>query len=105
MVILRIGTAFEHYDVLNKKMKKTILTICIFFTGLIALADGTGNDSNKSEVKPNASITQNAKSFNVGGLKACTVEFDDSDAVVEYIAQAKAETKITSSTGKKSNIK
>ena len=46
-------------------MKKILLTICIIFTGLIALADGTGKDKKKSEVKPTASITQNAKCVTV----------------------------------------
>ena len=86
-------------------MKKTILTICIIFTGLIALADGTGNDKKKSEVKPTASITQDTKSFNVGGLKACTAEFDDSDAVAEYVAPVKKESKVLTSVETKSKNK
>ncbi|MBT8327391.1 MAG: hypothetical protein KJP21_06685 [Bacteroidia bacterium] len=86
-------------------MKKSILLFCIIFTGLAALAEGNGKDEKKSEVKPLASITQDSKSFNVHGLKACTTEFDDSDAVVEYVAPAKEETKVVSTSSKKSNIK
>ena len=63
---------------------KNILTILalIVFT-LNVSADNTGDRNKNSKITPKAELKDN-KSFEVGGLKACTAEADEEDAISEF---------------------
>ncbi len=69
------------------KIFYTLILICI---GTFVLAETTKKDS---EARPVSSISKANKSFEVGGLKACTAEFDTEVAIVEFKEEKQAQIK------------
>ncbi len=59
-------------------MSRTLFIITFITISLSSFAKG--NDTN-SEIKPKQTVKTEAKSFSVHGLKACTGEYNDADAL------------------------
>jgi hypothetical protein len=62
-------------------MKKITYTIFLLFLGTFLFADSY---EKAKEVRPVSSVSKSNKSFEVGGLKACTPEYDTEDAIAVF---------------------
>lgn len=68
-------------------MNKFTITFILFLVAATAFADGTGEKDKKSEITPKSELAADGKSFEVNTLKACTGEFDNEDAVSEFVEE------------------
>lgn len=71
-------------------IKKFTITFILFFVASTAFADETGDKNKKSDIKPKTEVGSDSKSFKVNTLKACTGEFDQEDAISEFIEEEAA---------------
>lgn len=65
-------------------MLKNFITLTLVFIAFVASADNTEYLKKHSRVIPKAKI-KDTRSFEVGGLKACTTEADEEDAIAAFI--------------------
>ncbi len=65
-------------------MLKNLITLTLVVIAFVASADNTEYLKKHSRVIPKATI-KDTRSFDVGGLKACSTEADEEDAVGKFI--------------------
>jgi hypothetical protein len=65
-------------------MIKNLITLLIVAIAFMANADNSEITKNHSRVLPKAEI-KDTRSFEVGGLKACTTEADEEDAIANFL--------------------
>ncbi len=81
-----LGTRIELKSVLNRNtMNKIIVSILFILIATVAFADGIQKDKKSSKIHPTLSLSLDTNSFEVSGLKACVGEFEDEDAIDEFI--------------------
>jgi len=68
-------------------MKQFAFTLILLIAASTAFAEGNGDKNKKSEITPKTELSNDAKSFEVNTLKACTGEFDNEDAVSEFVEE------------------
>jgi hypothetical protein len=64
-------------------MHKYIITLTLLAFAFTASAYKKGDKKKNSKVTPKTEL-KDTKSFEVGGLKACTVEADEEDAIADF---------------------
>jgi len=66
-------------------MNKIITSILFILMATVTIADVIDKDKKSSKIYPTLTLSLDANSFEVCGLKACNGEFEDEDAIDEFV--------------------